>query len=89
MKIEKEFMDLILEAPEGQLDPSLIPYIEAWNSEPSAFDILTLLDKMVYGCLASEFTILLFEELLRQAVTEEDTTIDEIFKLRKANESLR
>lgn len=78
MKLEQELVDLILEAPDSQLDESVFNDIKGWNLEPSALDILFILDKIVYFSLGSEFTVSMFGMVLAQAMIEEDIDMDEL-----------
>ena len=73
--------DSLLEAPTDQLDASVFPLIEKWNDEPTALQVLEVLDRCVYAGLASGFVIVLFENLLAMALKQENTTKEEVIKL--------
>ena len=64
----------LLTAPESQLDPAMRKYIEAeWQAEPSALQILEVLDKCIHFGLASGLVIMLLESMLNAAVQRERT----------------
>ena len=88
MKLEQEFVDAISEAPDSQLDALCVDVVKSWELNPSALDILRLLDDIVYYSLGSEFSVMLFKTLLDEAIKEEGTTYEEVIKLRvKGNKS--
>lgn len=78
MKLPQELVEGLLDAPDTQIDHSLFEDIKSWDLNPSASDLLAILDKMVYGALASEFSINVFEALLNQAMAEEGITLEEL-----------
>lgn len=82
MILEQDFINLLLEAPDTQLDTSMFEIIKSWELNPSSLDILFLLDNLVCFSLASEFTIHLFKVLLDTAMEEEGITYVELVKLR-------
>lgn len=45
--------EVLLTAPETQLDGSMKPLIAAWSVPPTPLEILHVLDQCVYGSLAS------------------------------------
>lgn len=79
--MNKQIKETLLEAPEGQLDPCVFPLIEKWNDEPTALQILEVLDNCVNGGLASQFVMVLFESLLDMTIKKENTTYEELLKL--------
>ena len=82
MKLEQEFVDLILEAPDSQLDASIFEDIKGWDLEPTALDILLVLDKIVYFSLGSEFTVSMFGMVLTQAMLEEGIDMEKLVSQR-------
>jgi hypothetical protein len=74
-------VDLLLEAPDDQLDSGLKPYIEGWSNPPKALEILEVLDKAIYGGLASAFVISVLQSLYDGAVRDEGTTHEAVVKL--------
>ena len=65
---------LILEAPKGQIDPSLKPLIEKWDEVPKSIQILEALDKAIHVGGASGFAMRLFNLLYADALEREDKT---------------
>ena len=45
MQNEESLKSLLITAPEDQLDPSLVSLVKSWDEEPTALQILELLDK--------------------------------------------
>lgn len=78
MKLQKELVEGLLNAPESQLDKTILADIKNWNYEASALDILFILDKITYFSLASEFVVGIFQLLLDQAMEDEDTNFDDL-----------
>jgi hypothetical protein len=74
MNVKKE----LLSAPDSQLDASVFPLIEKWNDEPTALQILEVLDHCVYGALASGFVMKLLEQMLSIAIKKENTTYEKV-----------
>lgn len=72
--------EMLLQAPDGHLDPSMFPYIEQWSDEPTALQILEVLDKCVFAALASGFVIQVLETMLDTAMRAENTTHEELVK---------
>jgi len=66
----------LLTAPDSQLDESMFPLIEKWNDEPTALQILEVLDYCVRYSLASGFVITLLEQILDIAIKQENTTYE-------------
>jgi len=71
---------IMLECPDNQLDPSIKEDIKKnWNDEPSALQILRILD----SCVASgqgPLAVKALELLLNQAIDEEATTYEALVK---------
>ena len=51
------FSELLLEAPDSQLDASMKPLIKKWSDPPTAIQILEVLDFCIHGALASGFVV--------------------------------
>ena len=73
-----ELKQMLLTAPDGQLDASMFPLIEKWNDEPTALQILEVLDHCVYSALASGFVMVLLESMLDIAMKQENTTHEQL-----------
>jgi hypothetical protein len=72
---------LLLMAPDGQLDKSMLPLIEKWDDEPSPLQVLEVLDKCIYYGAASGLVIHVLEELLRITMKEHDVTLEQLVPL--------
>lgn len=59
---------MLLAAPDSQLDASMFPLIQSWHQPPTALQILEVLDKCVFSSLASGFVITLLEMLYEDAL---------------------
>lgn len=73
-----EMKQLLLEAPEGHIDPSVLHLIEKWDEEPKSIQILETLDMCVHGGLSSGFVIGVLEQLLNVAMEREETTYEAV-----------
>lgn len=76
----KELTQLLLQAPDSQLDSSVKPLIEKWSNPPTALQILEVADKVVYGSLGSDFTVQVLNVVLEDAISREQTTLSEVVK---------
>ena len=75
---QKSIKELLLEAPETQLDSCLFPIIEEWDDKPKAIQILEVLDKVIYASLGSGFTVVFLQALYREALKKEGKTSKEV-----------
>lgn len=71
---------LLLKAPDSQLDHCMFPLIKRWDSQPRSIQILEVLDHCIYGSLASGFVVTLLQTMLDAAMHREKTTLDELVK---------
>ncbi len=78
--IDSQLTNLLLKSPNSQLDPSMIPYIEKWGTNPSALQILEVLDYCARSSLASSFVMSVFNILLNDALVSESITYEELIK---------
>jgi len=78
MTLASELLPGLLDAPEGQLDPSLKLKIRAWSNPPQAIEILEVLDLCVHGSLGSGFTVTLLDMMLQDAIRVEGTTYEAV-----------
>ena len=62
---------MLLVAPEEHLDACIKPLIEKWDDEPTALQILRVLDECTYGAHASPFVMNLLNTLLELALKRE------------------
>ena len=76
-----EIKNVLLRAPSNELDPVVHGLIEKWNEEPTSLQVLEVLDKVIYGSLASTFTVMVLQSLYGKALANENTTHDKVVKL--------
>ena len=74
----KSIKELLLEAPDEQLDSCLFHIIREWDDEPKAIQILEVLDKVIYASLGSGFTVVLLQVLYKEALKKEGKTSKEV-----------
>lgn len=74
----KDIIQLLLDAPDGQLDECIKPKIREWSDPPTALQILEVLDQCVHASLCSGFVITVFETLLKKAIESEGTTYNDV-----------
>ena len=72
--------NLLLQATDSQLDASLFPLIEKWDDEPTPLQLLEVIDKCIYGSLASGFVVGLLQACYELACADRGTTHDEVVK---------
>lgn len=71
--------ELLLSAPEGQLDPCLFPKVRAWTEpDPTALEVLEVLDACVNGSLASGFIVAALRAYYSTRVDAEGTTHEKV-----------
>ena len=70
--------DLLLAAPEEELDPSIFPLIETWEEPPTTLQVLEVLDHCVYFALAGDFVMNVLNTLLAAGIKGENTTYEEV-----------
>lgn len=75
-----ELKELLLQAPDGQLDKVVKPLIEKWSEPPKALEVLEVLDQCVRGGLASPFAMLVIENIMNEAIKTENTKYEEVVK---------
>lgn len=70
--------DLLLQAPDSQLDNSMKELIKKWSEPVSALEVLEVLDKSAYFSLASDFTMQVLHLSLNEALGREQTSLQEL-----------
>lgn len=75
-----EVINLLLQAPDSQLDESMKVYIREWTSPPTPLEVLEVLDHCIYGALASDMLVGILQEGYKQLCDDAGTTHDEIVK---------
>ena len=78
MLSNNELIEKLKEAPDDQLDFSMIELINKWNAPPTALQILEVLDRSVYSSLASKFVISVLELLFKSALERENLVITDL-----------
>jgi hypothetical protein len=69
--------NLLLEAPDEQMDPILKQFISKWDDEPTSLQILEVIDHAVYSALASDFVVSVLQSLYENALKSEGKTDDD------------
>lgn len=69
---------ILAKAPDGVIDASVKPMLEAWGDPPEAVQVLEVLDKVVHGGLASGMVVTSLNFLLKEAVEHEGTTYEAV-----------
>lgn len=70
--------EMLLKAPDDQLDRSMLSKIEDWYDPPTSLQILEVLDQCIYCSLASGFVIKVLNILLDEALKNENQTLEDI-----------
>jgi hypothetical protein len=73
--------ELLLKAPDSQLDSSMLPLIKAWDEPPKAIQILEVVDKCIHGSLASSFVMVVLQGMYDQALKNEGLTHEQLVPL--------
>lgn len=76
-----DLKQLWLEAPEDQLDRSMIVLIEQWSEQPKAIEILEVVDMCIHYGLASDFVVASLQVMLDAAIINEQTTLKQLEQL--------
>ncbi|MCK9529482.1 MAG: hypothetical protein M0R77_02800 [Gammaproteobacteria bacterium] len=72
------FKDMLLSAPDSQLDQSMRELIMVWDDEPTSLQILEVLDKVIYSSLGSDFVVTMLQIFLETTMAKENTTLEKI-----------
>jgi len=75
--------EILLEAPDSQLDASMKPLVQKWSSPPKAIEILEVLDHVINGGLASGLITTVLQNMYTEALVREKVGHDEVVKLAK------
>lgn len=76
--MENELKQLLLQAPENQIDPYIKNYIRLWPEDPSSIDILYVLDLGIKKSQVSDFVVKILEIMLKESLIKEKITYDEL-----------
>lgn len=72
--------NLLLSAPETQIDSTVKSMIAEWSEEPEAEQILKVLDHSVRYSLVSGFVVKVLETMLESAMRSENKDMDTLIK---------
>jgi hypothetical protein len=72
---------LLLEAPDSQLDAQMKPLIKKWSDSPAPIEILEVLDLCIHAGLASGVVVNVLQILYDDACKSNNTTHEEVVKL--------
>ena len=72
--------DLLLQAPNNELDSVAKVWISKWGDKPDPASILYVLDMCVNGSLCTDFCITVMDAMLKEVIREENTTMEEVVK---------
>ena len=84
-----ELKQLLLDAPEDQIDAGARQLIATWSEPPKALEIFRTLDECVYGAMASGFVVQVLETMLVVQSKEENLTRAQLEELAIWREKLR
>lgn len=73
--------EILLQALESQLDPSVQNLIQSWDDTPKAIQVLEALDQCVRYSSGSGFVVIFLHYILEDSIKQENTTYEEIVKL--------
>lgn len=65
-------------APDSSLSNELQSIIDRWNDDPSAIQVLELLDWAIHSGGANQFTVRVLETMLYARIKEEHTTYADV-----------
>jgi hypothetical protein len=76
----QEIIQQLLDSPETQLDNCIKTHItDNWvDLQPTALQLLEVLDRIVRYSLASDFVVNILTSLLIAQIDEEDTTMEDV-----------
>ena len=84
-----ELKQLLLDAPEDQIDAGARQSIATWSEPPKALEIFRTLDECVYGAMASGFVVQVLETMLVVQSKEDNLTRAQLEELAIWREKLR
>ncbi len=77
----RELQSLLLGSSDSQLDSRMKPLVEKWDDDPSAIQILEVLDHCIFGALASGFVVKVLQLTYDSALRREGKTHEEMLPL--------
>ena len=75
-----ELRDLLISAPDSQIDASMRPLLEKWGEPPTALQILEVLDQCIHGSLASGLVVAVLQAEYDLALAREATTHEAVVR---------
>ncbi len=75
-----EVIDMLMDAPDGQLDAAMKPLIQKWSDPPTAYDVLEVLDHCIHGSLASGLAIQVLQMLYEGACERDGLLHEDVVK---------
>lgn len=85
----QSLIDTLLEAPASHMDEFVKDDIRKWGSDPTPFQILETLDKVVWASGASDFVVGVMDIILREKIEHVGMTFEQFVKLPQVIESRR
>lgn len=76
-----ELATLLLSSSDRQLDAAMFPLIAKWDEEPTALQILEVLDHCIHGSLASGFVESTLQVVYDMALKREGKTHEDMVPL--------
>lgn len=74
----RELADTLTSFSDRELDARMFPLIRKWDEEPTALQILEVLDACIYGALASGFVVASLQLLYDAACKREGRTHEQV-----------
>jgi hypothetical protein len=76
----REMINALLSMSDSQVDQLLRPHMQSWSDNPTALQLLKVLDMAIHGSLASGFVIGALQVMYDMACKAENLTHEEIAK---------
>ena len=76
-----EIKEILLEAPDSQLDAAMVRLVRQWSDIPRPLEVLEVLDKSIHGALASDVVIRLLQLLYAKQCSLEGVTHESLVPL--------
>jgi len=80
-QFEPTLVEMLLKAPDHELDASMHSLIQKWSDPPKAIQLLEVIDHCIYGSLASGFILSAFQMMYTQALKNENLTHEDLIPL--------
>lgn len=74
--------EMLLKAPDSQLDASMFPLIAKWDEpDPTAIQLLEVIDNCIHGGLSSGVVLSILQGYLDQRLKVEAKTLEDLLPL--------